>query len=132
MKKIKQLIYAAALIGCAVSCAKEDRTTVVYGKITDDVNQPVEGVEIKLFGEKGITSSISTLLKATYTDKKGEYTITYEVSTDFHSGKIHIYPSSDKYDINTGTLYFNGQETKECCPLEIGKKNQYDLVLVKK
>lgn len=88
-----------------------------------------------LYGEKGILASRHTPLKTTYTDAKGEYSITTEISTDYHSGNIicdSFNKLSDKYDYTTGTLYFNGQQTKECCPVNVGSKNQYDFGLTRK
>jgi hypothetical protein len=88
MKKLKQCLYAALLICCVAGCKKEDRTTVVFGKVTDDTNHPIEGVVMELYGEKGILASRTTKLKSTITDAKGEYTITTEIPKDYHSGDI--------------------------------------------
>jgi hypothetical protein len=135
MKKLKKWLYMAGLLCMSVSCKKEDRTTVVFGKVTNDINQPIEGVEMVLYGEKGILGSRSTRLKSTLTDAKGEYTITTEIPTDYHSGSINCEWFRDPkfYNMYTdGALYFNGQQTQECCPLRVGTKSQYDFGLVRK
>jgi protocatechuate 3,4-dioxygenase beta subunit len=89
MKKLKQCLYAVLLICCVAGCKKEDRTTVVFGKVTDDINQPIQGVEIQLAGEKGFFTSLTTPLKTVYTDAKGEYTITAEIPKDYHHGDVY-------------------------------------------
>jgi hypothetical protein len=88
MKKLKQCLYTALLIGCVAGCKKEDRTTVVFGKVTDDTNHPIEGVEMTLYGKKGLFAALTTPLKTVYTDAKGEYTITAEIPKDYHGGNV--------------------------------------------
>ncbi len=137
MKKLKQCLYVTLLIGSVAGCKKEDRTTVVFGKVTNDINQPIEGVVMELYGERGILGSVSTYLKRSTTDAKGEYIITTEIPKDYHSGSIFYEwnnsqpPLYDKYS-RGGGVYFNGQQTQECCPLRVGTKSQYDFVLVRK
>lgn len=135
MKKLKQCLYVALLIGSVAGCKKEDRTIVVFGKVTNDINQPIEGVEMVLYGEKGILGSRSTRLKSTLTDAKGEYTITTEIPTDYHSGDTgYEWNNSalpNKYS-GGGGVYFNGQQTQNCCSVKIGTKSQYDFGLVRK
>jgi hypothetical protein len=136
MKKLKQLLYTALLMCNAVSCQTiADRTTTVYGTVKDEQDLPVKGIELSVYGEKGILASHPTLLKRVYSDSKGEYTVTVEIPTEYHSGDISNRWFTDldilkKYsDYN---VYFNGQRTGSCCRLDIGKKNEYNFVMIKK
>jgi hypothetical protein len=136
MKKLKQLLYTALFICTAVSCQTiADRTTTVYGTVKDEQGLPVKGVELEIAGEKGTLTSHPTLLKTVYSDSKGEYTITAEIPTEYHSAKINNrwFTDLDILQKYTGySLYFNGNSTKDCCRLDIGKKNEYSFVMIKK
>ena len=114
-----------------LSCKKQDRTTVVFGTVKDEKNQPIKGVEMQLYGEKGVLGSRATLLKATETDAKGEYSITAEISKDYHSGGLG-FNASTLNNYEGGRLYFNSQETKECCPIQVGLKSKYDWIFFRK
>ena len=129
---MKPLLYAAVVLGLSVSCKKQDWTTIVFGTVKNEINQPIEGVEMTLSGQKGVFQSRSTSLKNTKTDAKGEYSITIEIPKDYHSGDVAFNESSLFNMYEGGSLYFNGQQTKECCPVTVGKKSQYDFVLVRK
>ena len=135
MKKL--LIYSILIAYIGISCKKQDRTTIVFGKVTNEINQPIQGVNMALYGEKGILASRSTKLKNAITDANGEYTITVEIPKEYHSGSVDCLwydnPILDKlYTENGGVLYFNGNETRDCCPLIVGQKSQYDFGLVRK
>ncbi len=123
----------AAVLCMSVSCKKQDRTTVVFGTVKDDAGKPIEGVEINLYGENGVLGSRNTLLKTTKTDTKGEYNITADIPKDYHSGDLiwtQNITLSEKY--TSSKLYFNGNETRDCCSVSVGQKSQYDLVLFRK
>ena len=115
-----------------LSCKKEDRTTVVFGTVKNEINQPIEGIEMVLYGEKGILASNHTQLKSTKTDAKGEYTLTSEISKDYHSGSISFNPSSFPAMYDNGKVYLNTIEVWDCCPAVVGQKSQYDFVLERK
>ena len=132
---MKPLLYAAVVLGMSVSCKKEDRTTIVFGTVKDDLEKPIAGVEIELYGVKGAFAAQLTPLKTTQTDIKGEYSITAEISKDDHSGYLSFDPDQKlmkEYLDSPTRLYFNGNETRECCRASIGQKSQYDLVLFRK
>ena len=127
----------AVVLGMSVSCKTNDRTTVVFGTVKDDLGKPVAGVEMNLYGEKGILGSRATLLKTSRTDTKGEYAITTEIPKDYHSGNVLCNFFNDAkfygvFDSSKGDILFNGQATKDCCPVSVGQKSQYDFVLVRK
>ena len=137
MKKVVKLTaFFNLLLALSLSCKKQDRTTVVFGTVKDEINQPIEGIEMVLYGEKGIFASQSTELKSTKTDARGQYTITTEISKDYHSGSVlyNWYGKPPLYDTykREEAVYFNSQKTQDCCPLVVGKRSQYDFVLVRK
>ena len=135
MKKLKKLLIYSALIACVgISCKKEDRTTIVFGKVTDEINQPVKGVEIAIYGEKGILAARVTRLKNALTDANGEYTITVEIPKDYHSGDMNIeFQTNNLWEKYTGgPVYLNGNEIRDCCLVTVGQKSQYDFGLVRK
>jgi hypothetical protein len=136
MKKLKQLLYTVLLMCNAVSCQTiADRTTTVYGTVKDEQDLPVKGVELSVYGEKGILASHPTLLKRVYSDSKGEYNVTVEIPTEYHSGNIsnRWFTEIIYLDLYSGSMsFFNGQRTGNCCSLDIGKKNEYNFVMIKK
>ena len=133
-KQWKFCFYAAFVLCMSASCIKEDRTTVVFGTVKDDVNNPIAGADVELNGVKGVFQGRSTFLKTTRTDAKGEYSITAEIPKEFHSGNIDFTPNkiTDKYSDFGAKLYLNGNQTKDCCRVPVGQKSQYDLVLLRK
>ena len=136
-KQLKSLLYVAAVLCMSVSCKTDDRTTIVFGTVKDDLGKPVAGVEMNLYGEKGILGSRATLLKTTQTDTKGEYSITTEMPKDYHTGNVICNFFNDAkflgvFDSSKGDILLNGQTTKDCCATKIGQKSQYDFVLVRR
>jgi hypothetical protein len=136
MKKLKQLLYTALLMCNAVSCQTiADRTTTVYGTVKDEQDLPVKGVELSVYGEKGILASHPTLLKRVYSDSKGEYTVTVEIPTEYHSANVNNrwFTEIIYLDLYSGSIsFFNGQRTGSYCRLDIGKKNEYNFMMIKK
>ena len=133
MKQVlKPMLYVAAVLCMSVSCKTDDRTTIVFGTVKDDLGKPVAGVEMNLYGEKGILGSRATLLKTTKTDTKGEYNITTYISKDYHSGDFDFRFDTQLYSDFKTLFYFNGNKTTGCCEVKIGQKNQHDLVLFRK
>ena len=136
MKQVmKPLLYAVVVLGMSVSCKTNDRTTMIFGTVKDNLGKPIVGVDVELYGVKGAFAARLTLLKTTQTDIEGEYSITAEISKDYHTGDIIFRPNEkllEKYTTSPSRLYFNGNETKDCCRVTIGQKNQYDLVLFRK
>ena len=128
--QLKPWLYVAVVLGMSMSCKTNDRTTVVFGTVKDDLGKPIVGVEIRLNGEKGGFGSQQRFLKATKTDTKGEYNVTTEIPKDYHSGDLYLDPDMKLgKQYSSSRLYFNGNETNDCCGVTIGQKNQYDWVL---
>jgi hypothetical protein len=136
-QRLKSWLYVAVVLCMSVSCKKQDRTTVVFGTVKDDAGKPIAGLEMNLYGEKGLLGSRATLLKTAKTDVKGEYSITTEIPKDYHSGNVICNFFNDPnfygvFDSTKGDIFFNGQNIKDCCSVSVGQKNQYDWVLVRK
>ena len=130
-------LYIAAVLCMSASCIKEDRTTVVFGTVKDDVGRPIEGIEMVLYGEKGVLGSRATLLKTIRTDATGNYNITADIPKDYHSGNILCNFFNDPkigqiYDSTKGDIFFNKSLSQECCRASVGQKSQYDFILVRK
>lgn len=93
--------------------------TVVTGKVVDENDKPVEGIELILTGikQKGL-SPIPIFEDTAETDKDGKYTLSHIVtqSTD----RVEFYLREDGYKyipfINTGTQY-----ELQAAPLTINK-----------
>lgn len=101
-----------------------DRTTVVYGKVFDENQVPVDSILVQLRGSK-LTGSIE--LKSTYTDKNGDYEIALEVPRKF--GQIDV---AIPYGLNNPkleTIYIRGDRIKGQNRPMIGKKTQWNFQL---
>lgn len=59
------------------SCKGDRRVTRIYGKVTDNNQQPVANVQILIEGEKGFLGG-SDALRTVITDKQGLYSTTLE------------------------------------------------------
>ena len=135
---MKKLLIYFTLIACVgISCKKQDRTTIVFGKVTNEINQPIADVEMVLYGEKGILGSVSAPLKSVFTDNKGEYMVTLEIPKEYHSGEVLPFwtsskmPLYEKYE-GISDVFLNGQQSQGCCSVPVGQKSQYDFRLVRK
>ena len=129
-KQWKQFLYVAAVLCVNTSCLFNDRTTIVFGTVKDNFGVPVAGVDVELYGVKGVFAAQVTPLRTTQTDAKGEYSITIEMPKEYNSGDIDFVFKNNmsfRYSNIKSILYYNKNETKNCCRVEIGQKNQYDL-----
>jgi hypothetical protein len=111
-----------------------DRTTKVYGKVTDQAGQPVDSVTILLGGTIGVSAGFP--IKETLTDANGAYELVVDVSRKYHSAGIRpslrIESLRSKYSSENMLIYKNGIETRTCCSVTIGKSNKYDFILLPK
>lgn len=121
------------LIFLYVGCIKQDRVTVVFGTVKDQNKKPIPGVLIVASGERGVLGSVSQRLMFAATDVNGEYSMTVDVSKDYHS--LHIYNKWFE-DTNYAKKYkeeeilLNGSPLTDCCPAVIGEKNQFDYIML--
>jgi hypothetical protein len=132
---VRGLIYIAGVLCMSVSCKTKDRTTMVFGTVKNEINQPIEGITVLLLGEKGILASQSRELTRTKTNKQGEYSLTTDIPKEFHSGNVVCNRLGDmdlSNQYGEGPVFINGQQTKNCCRVTIGQKAQYDFILIRR
>lgn len=104
-----------------------DRTTVVYGKVFDENQVPVDSIMVLLRGSK-LTGPID--LKSTYTDENGNYEIALEVPKKF--GEIDVIIPYGDDNPKFGKIYLQATDIKGQRPPMIGKKTQWDFKLLAK
>jgi len=112
---------ALTMLGCG---HLGDRTTVVYGKVFDENQVPVDSILVQLRGAK-ITGSIE--LKSTYTDENGEYEIALEVPRKFGDINVGIPYGDDNPKMEK--IYRQATDIKGQERPMIGKKTQCDFQL---
>lgn len=116
-------MIALAMLACG---HLGDRTTVVYGKVFDENQVPVDSIMVQLRGSK-LTGSIE--LKSTYTDENGDYEIALEVPRKF--GEIDVIIPYGRDNPMFGTIYRQATDVGQRPP-RIGKKTQWDFKLLAK
>ena len=132
-KRIFHILVHLALIVQLNSCfLKQDRTTTVYGTITDQNGEAVDSILMIMQGSKHI--NYENLGKA-YTDSTGHYELVADVPRKALSVNVLIPFSSNKKFQNGFKDYIvskNEIKTMNCCNLDIGKKTRYDFQLIPK
>ena len=110
-----------------------NRTTTVYGTITDHNGDPVDSILVVLSGTKFLTYED---LKQVYSDENGKYEIVAEVPKKLGSSNVTVPHGNDnpKYDKNYNGKHTerDGKATNTCCSAIIGKKTKYDFELIPK
>ena len=110
-----------------------NRTTTVYGTITDHNGDPVDSIQVLIAGTKFLTYEE---LKHVYSDEQGKYEIVVDVPKKFGSTDVVVPFGGDnkKYDKNYTGKYTekDGKATNTCCSAIIGKKTKYDFELIPK
>ncbi|WP_187293408.1 hypothetical protein [Dyadobacter fermentans] len=121
---------AIALPMLLCSCI-EDRTTIIFGRVVDQNQQPVDSIMIVVTGSKSLHA---IPLTQTFSGKDGEYQINMDVEKNYVMLNVNIPP----YSIGNPKLYTrykvsktqkNGQQINTCCFADIGKKTQWDFEL---
>ncbi len=115
-------IMSLAMLACG---HLGDRTTVVYGKVFDENQVPVDSILVQLRGAK-MTGSIE--LKSTYTDENGDYEIALEVPRKF--GQINVVIPYGNYNPDFGKIYSQATDIGGQSRPMIGKKTQWDFKLL--
>ncbi|KQS31068.1 hypothetical protein [Dyadobacter sp. Leaf189] len=111
---------------------KQDRTTTVYGTITDERGQPVDSI---LVLAKGREWSKETTLDQTFSNRSGEYELLVDVPKKFDGVDVVI-PFGSLTNPKFQSLYKDfrvtkdGQPTNNCCIAQIGEKTRYDFQLI--
>ncbi|GGM83152.1 hypothetical protein GCM10010967_13570 [Dyadobacter beijingensis] len=105
------------------SC-KDNQTTVVFGKVVDQKQQPVDSIMVIATGSRAIPER----LNHTFTDSLGGYTLTIDVPKKYHTLNIFIpYLSENpKFEAHykIENIYKNAQKVGSCCFTEIGEKTR--------
>jgi hypothetical protein len=122
---------ALLLSGCFL---KQDRTTTIYGMITDQNGQPVDSILVTF---SGVQDFKYEQLKETYSDENGSYEMVVEVPKRYSSALGNIPYSSKKnpkYMRAYSDFYSkkNGVSTGSCCFASVGEKTRYDFQLIPK
>tara|TARA_R110002124_G_scaffold163437_1_gene330786 strand:+ start:612 stop:983 length:372 start_codon:yes stop_codon:yes gene_type:complete len=110
-----------------------DRTTTIYGTMTDINQQPVDSILVSIHGLRGLTSE--PMGKEIFSDKDGHYQLVMEVPKKFPGIDVgipfgtSINPKFQKY--YKGHITYNNEiETINCCRANIGQKTRYDFQLI--
>ncbi|MEO6283356.1 MAG: hypothetical protein ABIN80_03430 [Dyadobacter sp.] len=139
LQGLARLLHSAAfLFGLTfllTSCfLKQDRTTVIYGTITDQNQQPVDSIMVLVDGTKFLAHE---RLNEVYSDENGNYELVVEVPKKYGSVDVVVpfgLVDNPKYDksYKGKKSYKNDQFTKNCCHASVGQKTKYDFQLIPK
>ncbi|WP_215232316.1 hypothetical protein [Dyadobacter linearis] len=134
-KRIWLLITALSLSFLLSQCfLTQDRTTVVYGTITDQNGEPVDSILVTI---KGVDGFKYERLKEVYSVEDGSYELVVDVPRKYGSANVVVpFGSYDnpKYERNYQgkKTSKNDQLTNNCCKASIGDKTKYDFQLIPK
>jgi hypothetical protein len=132
-KPLITMVFALLLI-FLLSCDKDkgERTTSIYGRVTDQNQQPVDSIMVEVDGMRNLDSEE---LKYTYTDEDGNYELVLEVPEKYISINVLIpylpirNPKfQERYKVEK--IFKNGQQTSSCCISSVGEKIQWDFELM--
>jgi hypothetical protein len=110
----------------------QDRTTVVYGTITDQNGQPVDSILVLIKGARAFR--YETLLQV-YSGEDGSYELVVDVPRRFSSANLivpfgsYVNPKFQK-NYKGKKTFKNDQFTTGCCSVLIGDKTKYDFELI--
>ena len=116
-------LIALAMLACG---HLGDRTTVVYGKVYDLSQQPVDSIMVQLTGSNLSISEVE--LESGYTDENGQYELLVEVPGKYHNVTVDVpyFPDQNpKFHNNYKISKRIGNSSK---PM-IGHKTQWDFQL---
>jgi hypothetical protein len=113
---------------------KQDRTTTVYGTITDQNGEPVDSILVTAQGSKHVKYEI---FDEAFTDETGHYELVADVPRQAHSVNVVIPFSLNKNPkfgkhFKDYLVFKNEIRTLNCCNLDIGGKTRYDFQLIAK
>lgn len=113
---------------------KQERTTTIYGTITDQNQQPVDSIMVMV---NGLVNFNEEELKTVYSDKLGNFELVVEVPKKFHAVDVIVpfYPVENPiYQTNYKgfTVQKNDESTDNCYTASVGEKAKYDFQLIPK
>ncbi|GGC06666.1 hypothetical protein [Dyadobacter sediminis] len=138
LKRIIQVLSIAFSLICflfiLISCSIYfgDRTTVIYGKVTDQNKEAVDSILVEASGLWALYNLQN--IKQTYTDENGNYEMVIEVPRKYNSLDIGIpydMIANSKFQNNYShdIVWKNGKQTYNCCIASIGEKTEYNFQL---
>ena len=133
-KRISHILMHFTLIIQLSSCfLKQDRTTTVYGTITDQDGAPVDSIMVII---SGLKFHYSTDLSKVYSDENGYYNILVDVPKNFTAVDVIIPSFSENVkfmkDFSGYRIKKDDKVTNNCCTASIGEKTKYDFQLIPK
>jgi hypothetical protein len=134
LRPAKFLFLLAApifLMLLANSCKMGDRTTVIYGKVTDQNNEPVDSI---LVTASGLWYLNIEVVKEIYTDENGDYELVIEAAKKYTALDIvipYVPVENPKFQWNydVDKVFKNDVRTNNCCMASIGGKTKWDFQL---
>jgi hypothetical protein len=123
--------FAIASPMLLLSC-REDRTTVIFGTVLDQSQQPVDSIMVTI---SGVRSFHSEVIQSTYTDKDGHFELVTDVPRKYvavNAGIPYFPLENPKYQehYQIGKVFQNTRQTANCCNAPIGEKTQWDFELI--
>lgn len=114
---------------------KQDRTTTVYGTITDQSGAPIDSILVIMQGAKSMT--YYETLHQVYTDEDGKYELLLDLAKKYHSIDIGMpfwLDENPKYVklFKINTIHKDDNRTNNCCKAIVGKKTKYDFQLIRR
>ncbi|HEY9772166.1 MAG TPA: hypothetical protein V6C71_27280 [Coleofasciculaceae cyanobacterium] len=130
---IVSFLFLSLAFSNTIGCIREDRTTIVYGRVIDEARQPVDSILVRMYSAGFAKPGLP--LGHTHTDKDGNYTLVIDVPKGYNSTTVYIPENiNTKFSENYKDylVYQDGQQLGNCCGASIGKKTNYDFLLLSK
>ncbi|MCE7068872.1 hypothetical protein LZG74_01080 [Dyadobacter sp. CY327] len=127
-------MHLLAIIHLQSCFLKQDRTTTVYGTITDQNGEPVDSILVMLTGLK---LNSGTVLKEVYSERDGNFEVVADVPKKFSAINVEVpflphKNSKFQKNYNGFEIERDGVSTNNCCTASIGTKTRYDFQLIPK
>jgi hypothetical protein len=137
--KLFSILTSTVLFGCLAlllsDCfLKQDRTTTIYGTVTDQNGQPVDSILVMVDGAQDFRYD---RLKETFSNIDGSYEVVVEVPKHYSSVIVNVPYSTSKNpkymrDYSDFFVSKDGAKTNDCCFGSVGRKTRYDFQLIPK
>jgi hypothetical protein len=129
---LRKLVLVIAIMSLlSFESCKEDRTTIVFGKVVDQNQQPVDSIMVLASGVHFLSVE---RLQSTYTEKDGNYELVVNAPKRYNALTITIpylpvqnpkFQESYRLD----KVFRDGKRTGDCCSVTINQKTQWDFEL---
>jgi hypothetical protein len=121
-----------SLSGCL---DKQDRTSSIYGHISDEDGHPVDSILVTLHAAEFTKEKE---LSSVYSDENGNYEIVADVPKGYSSLSVNSpfltfkNPKFMAFYIGFSAIYKNDVRTNNCCNATVGERTKYDFQLMAK